>query len=211
MRGGLQSDGPVRIRQHEGPVGAERRPAPKASRPFDRGPRWVRTLAEGAGILVLEELRTRQVTPAPTSTPRLLGYGASGDGGHITQPQPRGQGRGARHVPGVRRRAASTPDEDRLHQRSRNQHAAGRQGRDNRHQERVYGDHAYKLSGVEHQEPPRPLAGRQRAASRRSLRSRRSTTGVVPADDQSTTRPTPTATSTTRPTPPKERPIPGAT
>ena len=43
------------------------------------------------------------------------------------------------------RDAQLNPDDDRLHQRPRHQHAAGRQGRDAGHQA-VFGEHAYKVS-----------------------------------------------------------------
>jgi 3-oxoacyl-[acyl-carrier-protein] synthase II len=122
---------------------SERNDAPqKASRPFDAD-RDGFVLAEGAGILVLEEMEHAKKRGAHIHA-ELIGYGASADGGHITQPDEEGTGAAkamelalrdaeidSKKIGYINAHGTSTPLGD-----AAETHAI----------KRIFGDHAYKLS-----------------------------------------------------------------
>ncbi len=122
---------------------SDRNDAPHlASRPFDAG-RDGFVLSEGAGILIFEELEHARARGARIYA-EVLGYGASGDAGHITQPDPEGSGAARAMQNALRdaKLAVSTVDYINAHGTST---PLGDKA-ETQAMKAVYGEHAYKLS-----------------------------------------------------------------
>ena len=113
-----------------------------ASRPFDLD-RDGFVMSEGAGVLVLEELEHARRRGAVILA-EVVGYGATGDGYHITSPAPDGDG-GARAMQMALRHAGLKPEEiDYI-----NAHGTSTELNDKFETmaiKKVFGDHAYKVA-----------------------------------------------------------------
>ena len=114
----------------------------RASRPWDRD-RDGFTIAEGAGVVVLEE-RERAIARGTPIYAELTGYGLSGDAYHITAPEPTGDG-GFRAMRAALGRAGKTTAQvDYL-----NAHGTSTPLGDEIELgavKRLFGEHAYRLS-----------------------------------------------------------------
>ncbi len=114
----------------------------KASRPFDLD-RDGFVLSEGAGTLIFEELEHARARGA-TIFGEVIGYGATGDAGHITQPAEDGVGAAKAMEAALRDAGIQPEDVDYI-----NAHGTSTPLGDKAETiaiKTVFGDHAYKLS-----------------------------------------------------------------
>lgn len=113
-----------------------------ASRPFDKNRNGF-VIAEGAGILILEELEHAKARGAKIYG-EVAGYGATGDAYHITTPAPNGEG-GQRAMKQALQDAAISPENVGYI----NAHGTSTQYNDlyeTRAIKEVFGQHAYQLA-----------------------------------------------------------------
>ena len=130
----------------------------RASRPWDSD-RDGFVVGEGAGILILEELRDMRGGAARTILAEIVGYGMSGDAFHITSPSEDGDG-AYRVMRNALKDAGPRAASDRLHQCARHLHAAGRPRGDHGHQARLRRTRP-QSGGQLHQIHDRASAGRR--------------------------------------------------